>query len=205
MSKFTKISALALFSLFLTACDKPADKPATAAAKPEAAQVEQNTGAADFKKYQSWQSEQERLLNEAMHEVMAQSKGDEKATQAAMAKVVAERLEHIRQAAQTLDIRDPEVNALKDKALEVMALGVQMLNESEKAGNDPEAQKALIALTQQLQKTAEEGAMIETALQQKYGAPAPAAVQPQPQPQPASATEAPALPAEQAAPAQPAQ
>ena len=28
MNKFTKISATALFALFLTACDKPADKPA---------------------------------------------------------------------------------------------------------------------------------------------------------------------------------
>ena len=27
MNKFTKISATALFALFLTACDKPADKP----------------------------------------------------------------------------------------------------------------------------------------------------------------------------------
>ena len=30
MNKFTKISATALFALFLTACDKPADKPAPA-------------------------------------------------------------------------------------------------------------------------------------------------------------------------------
>ena len=36
MNKFTKISATALFALFLTACDKPADKPAPA--KPEATQ-----------------------------------------------------------------------------------------------------------------------------------------------------------------------
>ena len=28
MNKFTKISSTALFALFLTACDKPADKPA---------------------------------------------------------------------------------------------------------------------------------------------------------------------------------
>ena len=37
MNKFTKISATALFALFLTACDKPADKPANNA-KPETAQ-----------------------------------------------------------------------------------------------------------------------------------------------------------------------
>ena len=36
MKKFTKISATALFALFLTACDKPADKPAPA--KPETTQ-----------------------------------------------------------------------------------------------------------------------------------------------------------------------
>ncbi len=36
MNKFTKISATALFALFLTACDKPADKPAPA--KPETTQ-----------------------------------------------------------------------------------------------------------------------------------------------------------------------
>ena len=33
MNKFTKISATALFALFLTACDKPADKPAPAKLK----------------------------------------------------------------------------------------------------------------------------------------------------------------------------
>jgi len=38
MNKFTKISATALLALFLTACDKPADKaPET---KPEAAQTQ---------------------------------------------------------------------------------------------------------------------------------------------------------------------
>ena len=37
MNKFTKISATALFALFLAACDKPADKPANNA-KPETAQ-----------------------------------------------------------------------------------------------------------------------------------------------------------------------
>ena len=37
MNKFTKISATVLFALFLTACDKPADKPANNA-KPETAQ-----------------------------------------------------------------------------------------------------------------------------------------------------------------------
>ena len=37
MNKFTKISATALFASFLTACDKPADKPANNA-KPETAQ-----------------------------------------------------------------------------------------------------------------------------------------------------------------------
>ena len=36
MNKFTKISATALFALFLTACDKPADKQAPA--KPETTQ-----------------------------------------------------------------------------------------------------------------------------------------------------------------------
>ena len=38
MNKFTKISATALLALFLTACDKPADKAAEA--KPEAAQTQ---------------------------------------------------------------------------------------------------------------------------------------------------------------------
>ena len=47
MNKFTKISATALFALFLTACDKPADKPAQAKPEttqpaPEAKQKQQN-------------------------------------------------------------------------------------------------------------------------------------------------------------------
>ena len=76
MNKFTKISATALFALFLTACDKPASKPADApkaeepkveapkaetpapaqatpaetAKAPEAAPASNEQGIADFKK-----------------------------------------------------------------------------------------------------------------------------------------------------------
>ena len=45
MTKFTKISATALFALFLTACDKPANKPAEAAKPAETTPATQPTEA----------------------------------------------------------------------------------------------------------------------------------------------------------------
>ena len=46
MTKFTKISATALFALFLTACDKPANKPAEAAKPAETTPATKPTEAA---------------------------------------------------------------------------------------------------------------------------------------------------------------
>ena len=46
MTKFTKISATALFALFLTACDKPANKPADAAKPAETTPATQPAEAA---------------------------------------------------------------------------------------------------------------------------------------------------------------
>lgn len=46
MTKFTKISATALFALFLTACDKPANKPAEAAKPAETTPATQPAEAA---------------------------------------------------------------------------------------------------------------------------------------------------------------
>ena len=62
MNKFTKISATALLALFLTACDKPADKAAEA--KPEAAQTQAVSEVkvdekGDYQKLVDWNKAQE--------------------------------------------------------------------------------------------------------------------------------------------------
>ena len=98
MTKFTKISATALFALFLTACDKPANKPAetaapektpaaatqekaaapateaakpaTEAAKPAAAD-EMTQGKADLEKVLAWDSQNQGKLVKLQQELQA--------------------------------------------------------------------------------------------------------------------------------------
>ena len=92
MNKFTKISATALFALFLTACDKPADKPAPAKpettqpapeAKQESAKPAEATPAqeqADYNKLLEWNASQ------AQAQMAAQQKLQSDLTAAVQAK-----------------------------------------------------------------------------------------------------------------------
>ena len=82
MTKFTKISATALFALFLTACDKPADKAAetpkaeaTPAAQTQApAQTETTTPAAQAQS--AAQTETAKPAVQLSAEELAQGKAD---------------------------------------------------------------------------------------------------------------------------------
>lgn len=193
MTKFTKISATALFALFLTACDKPANKPATeqAAATPAPAAQAQteaakpaepvvDTGAEDYKKFQEWQQVQEKSIGNAINteiEKLGEKSKDPAVVQDTMNKAILAQIENIQKSAATLDIKDAQVNALKDKALEAMALGAKMITENDKLAKNPtpDAHKAFGELQAQLDKIAAEGQKIEAELATKYGpAPAPA-------------------------------
>lgn len=151
-----KFIGFTLFSFFLSACDKPSEQAVN--------KEPVITPADEFKMYKDWQRTQEQLLSEAMLNAMEEGKSNENA----IAQAIGNQINHIRESANNLQIKDPEIIALKDKAIEVMDLGVQMLKASETAGTDLEKQKELIQLTQQLQKVAEEGQAMETILKEKY-------------------------------------
>ncbi|AKO45073.1 hypothetical protein [[Haemophilus] ducreyi] len=184
MTKFTKISAAALFALFLTACDKPANNPvetkpaATAATQPEAdkkVEAKMDTGAEDYKKFQEWQQNQEKLIGEAINnelEKLGEEKAkDETLVQDTVNNAILDQIEKIQQNAKSLEIKDEQIKVLKEKSLEAMALGAKMIKQnSELAKNPtPEAQKAFSELQVQLDKIAADGQTIEAELNKKYG------------------------------------
>lgn len=183
MTKLTKISTIALLSVFLTACDKAADKPAqnvTTEQKVEAVKVD--TGAQDYKAFREWQQAQERAINDVIKnemEKLGEKAKDPKVAQEAMSKALLTQLEAIKQSASSLNINDEQVKALKEKSLEALTLGAQMMVEAEKVAKNPtpEAHKTFGELQAKLDKIANEGKAIESELMKKY-APAP---QPKPE------------------------
>lgn len=214
MSKLTKLSAAALLALCLTACDKPASKAPEAAQTQAAAPAQQaqaeapkeavNTEA-DFKKFQEWQHAQEQELQAVMAKAVSGLDGkaqkDQAQVQTAINKAILDQVEKIKQTAATLDLKDAQVNTLKEKALQAIDIGAKMMIEGEKAVKAPseETNKVLADLQAQLAQVAQEGQKIESELAAKY-APAPAPV-PDPA-QPAAPQAELAAPAQPAAPAQ---
>lgn len=195
MKNAIKVSAFALFSLFLTACDKPAttaEMPKVEKApqaQPEIVQT--NTEAEDYKKFHEWQQIQEKALSDAittsMEKLGDSAKDKPEVVQETINKAVLAQIEQIQQSATLLEIRDPKVNSLKEKALEAMTLGAKMITESEKLAKNPteEAHKAFGELQAQLMNVAAEGQKIEAELAVKY-APAPAEPTPMPDQNPPS-------------------
>ena len=214
MKKFTALTTAALLAIFLTACYKPASQttetvaPAkeTAAASTQAKEAttsapakeaapapKADTGEQDYKTFRQWKAEQERAINAASEEAMKKlgEQADPKVMQETLNKVLMEQIEAVKASAEKLDIQDEKVKALKEKTLEVLALGLKMMEATETVAKNPteESHKALGELQTQLNKLADEGLALEAELTQKYE-PAPA----QPAEQPAA--QAPSAPAE---------
>ncbi len=182
MTKLTKIGAVALLSIFLTACDKAADKPAqNVKTEQKAEAVKVDTGAQDYKAFREWQHAQERSINDAIKnemEKLGDKAKDPKVAQEAMSKALLAQIEVIKQSATSLNITDDQVKALKEKSLEALSLGAQMMVEAEKVAQNPtpEAHKSFGDLQAKLDKIAHEGKAIEAELVKKY--------EPAPQPKP---------------------
>lgn len=218
MKKFTALSTAALLAIFLTACDKPASKTtetatpaketaaastpakeaaATPAPAKEAAPAPKaDTGEQDYKTFRQWKAEQELAINTASEEAMKKlgEQADPKVMQETLNKVLMEQIQAVKASAEKLDIQDEKVKALKDKTLEVLALGLKMMEATETVAKNPteESHKALGELQTQLNKLADEGLALESELTQKYE---PAPAQPAaPAEQPAA--QAPSAPAE---------
>ncbi|QNS15099.1 lipoprotein Hlp [Mannheimia bovis] len=181
MNTLSKISLSALFAIFLTACEKPNTQ--SAEQKPEQVQASEvkkeevkpvDTGAEDYKTFRDWQDSQEKALNDAIQTatdaLTDKQKADPAIMQETVNKTLLTQLDSIKASAEALNIQNSEVKALKDKTLEVLTLGTQMIIEGANMEKNPtpEAHKAFGELQTKLNQLAEEGQKLENELKAKY-------------------------------------
>lgn len=194
MNKFTKISATALFALFLTACDKPADKPAPAKpettqpapeAKQEAAKPAEATPAqeqADYNKLLEWNASQAQAQMAAQQKLQSdltaavQAKDEKKIEEAI--KTFNKTVEDTIASLDKLEVASPSVKSIKDQNKEVLALSsellVDQLNLATKAPTE-EQTKAYQAKVEKLQAAVAKLQKDGADLAQKFAPTAPAA------------------------------
>lgn len=204
MNTLSKISLSALFAVFLTACEKPTTQPSEQ--KPEQAQASEvkkeevkpvDTGAADYKTFRDWQDAQEKALNDAIQAatdgLTEKQKADPTVMQETVNKTLLAQLDSIKASSEALNIQNSEVKALKDKTLEVLTLGTQMIIEGANMEKNPtpEAHKAFGELQTKLNQLAKEGQKLENELRAKYApAPQPEVAPSEAKPQEVAPTEA---------------
>ena len=195
MNKLIKISATALFALFLTACDKPADKPAPAKpettqpapeAKQEAAKPAEATPAqeqADYNKLLEWNTQQTQAQMTAQQKLQSdltaavQAKDEKKVEEAI--KTFNKSVEDAIASLDKLDVTSPSVKSIKDQNKEVLALSSELLVEqlglaTQKAPSEAQT-KALQEKVQKLQTAVVKLQQDSAALAQKFAPAAPAA------------------------------
>lgn len=197
MTKLTKISATALFALFLTACDKPADKAAevpkaeaTPAAQTQAPVAQQETapaetakpavqlsaeelaqGKTDLQKILDWNKAQEQAANAAQQKLQTElATNDPKKVEAALVEFT----KTVDETVKTLDaveVKSPLVAAFKAKTKEVLTLSSSIVADSVKvmAQPTPESQNALAEKTQKLIQEGNVLQQLQAELQQTFG------------------------------------
>lgn len=199
MTKFTKISATALFALFLTACDKPANKSAEAAKPAETTPATQPTeaskpaeatpaaettapvaqlsaeelaqGKADFQKILDWNKAQEQIANAAQKTLQEKlATQDPKQIEAALTEF-AKTVEDTIKSLEVVEVKNTLVKAYKEKIKEILNLSNSVIIDSVKVMATPtaEAQEALKTKTQQLLSLGNELQNSQTELQQTFG------------------------------------
>lgn len=196
MTKLTKISATALFALFLTACDKPADKAAEVpkaeatpaqtqapVAQQEAAPAETAKpavqlsaeelaqGKTDLQKILDWNKAQEQAANVAQQKLQTElATNDPKKVEAALVEFT----KTVDETVKTLDaveVKSPLVVAFKAKTKEVLTLSSSIVADSVKVMSQPtpESQNALAEKTQQLIQEGNVLQQLQAELQQTFG------------------------------------
>ena len=196
MTKLTKISATALFALFLTACDKPADKAAEVpkaeatpaqtqapVAQQEAAPAETAKpavrlsaeelaqGKTDLQKILDWNKAQEQAANAAQQKLQTElATNDPKKVEAALVEFT----KTVDETVKTLDaveVKSPLVVAFKAKTKEVLTLSSSIVADSVKVMSQPtpESQNALAEKTQQLIQEGNVLQQLRAELQQTFG------------------------------------
>lgn len=195
MNKFTKISATALLALFLTACDKPADKAPEA--KPEAAQTQTTTEVkteenkvsdidveeADYKKLLEWNKAQEQVQLDAQQKLQqnlvaaVQEKDDKKVKEAinTFNQSVADTIASL----DALELKSESIKTVKEQTKKVLNLATALLVEQANVSlinptPTQEQQKAYAEKAEELRNAMTELQKQSVELEQKFN-PAPVA------------------------------
>ena len=199
MTKFTKISATALFALFLTACDKPANKPAetaapektpaaatqekaaahateaakpaTEAAKPAAAD-EMAQGKADLEKVLAWDSQNQGQMVKLQQELQAKAaSGDPKQIEEAVKGFTAY-IDDTIKSLDSLDIKNTQVIDFRTLAKDVLGLSRDVMVDSLKIASNPQdadLQKGLQTKVQDLMQKSQNLLSSQNELKTKFG------------------------------------
>lgn len=191
MNKFTKISAAALLTVFLAACDKPAPAKPADAPKPEAAapaeapkaetpapaveapkaDAAQVQGVEDFKKLVEWNQAQEQALASSQAELQQTLATQDKAKIEEALKTFTTKVADVLKSLDALDVKNADVLAFKAKTKETLELSNDLIAESVKVMANPtaEAQKLIQEKSQKLMATGTELQKLQAELQQKFG------------------------------------
>ncbi len=196
MNKFTKISAAALLTVFLAACDKPAPaKPAEApkaeaaapaaqapAAAPKAetpapaveapkADAAQAQGVEDFKKLVEWNQAQEKALASSQAELQQTLATQDKAKIEEALKTFTTKVTDVLKSLDTLEIKNADVLAFKAKTKETLELSNDLIAESVKVMANPtaEAQKLIQEKSQKLMESGNVLQKLQVELEKKFG------------------------------------
>ena len=199
MTKFTKISATALFALFLTACDKPANKPAetaapekaptaatqekaaapateaakpaTEAAKPAAAD-EMAQGKADLEKVLAWDSQNQGQMVKLQQELQAKAaSGDPEQIEEAVKGFTAY-IDDTIKSLDSLDIKNAQVVDFRTLAKDVLGLSRDVMVDSLKIASNPQdadLQKGLQTKVQDLMQKSQNLLNSQNELKTKFG------------------------------------
>ena len=199
MTKFTKISATALFALFLTACDKPANKPAetaapektpaaatqekaaapateaakpaTEAAKPAAAD-EMAQGKADLEKVLAWDSQNQGQMVKLQQGLQAKAaSGDPKQIEEAVKGFTAY-IDDTIKSLDSLDIKNAQVVDFRTLAKDVLGLSRDVMVDSLKIASNPQdadLQKGLQTKVQDLMQKSQNLLNSQNELKTKFG------------------------------------
>ena len=199
MTKFTKISATALFALFLTACDKPANKPAetaapektpaaatqekaaapateaakpaTEAAKPAAAD-EMAQGKADLEKVLAWDNQNQGQMVKLQQELQAKAaSGDPKQIEEAVKGFTAY-IDDTIKSLDSLDIKNTQVVDFRTLAKDVLGLSRDVMVDSLKIASNPQdadLQTGLQTKVQDLMQKSQNLLSSQNELKTKFG------------------------------------
>lgn len=158
MKKLATLSAIALASFAVTACNK---------ADP----------AAEYKQFQAWQQTQEKVRSEAQAEFQqqlvqfsAQQNSDIKNLEPVL-QDFARKIEETGKSLDALNVKSNEIKGLKEKAKTVLTLSTELLTDQAKLLITPneEAQKALQAKTTKLMEEANALQQLQAELDTKFG------------------------------------